>query len=287
MPTIIEMVNHTRLDCVIGAATGYARRASRRRIHHTAHRSAFGSADRPAADAQRARRPRVESEAATISAMRLARAYDEVAAGDEEAPSFRRLATRSSSTGSASARPRTRSRPRVPRRQRLRRGVGDAAPLPREPAQLDLGGLGQRPVPRRAAGDGQEPGLGRGLLRRGRSRAPAPSRASTPTSPPCATSSRATSTTIEARARRIVERMALALQASLLVRYGDPAVADAFCASRLAGDWGHAFGTLPAGHRLQPHHRAPPAAGLSLRLVSGELSRTALAPAAPARPARR
>jgi putative acyl-CoA dehydrogenase len=41
--------------------------------------------------------------------------------------------------------------------------------------------------------------------------------------------------------------MAVALQASLLVRYGDPAVADAFCASRLSGDWGNAFGTLPAG----------------------------------------
>ena len=53
--------------------------------------------------------------------------------------------------------------------------------------------------------------------------------------------------TIESRARRIVERMALALQASLLVRYGDPAVADAFCASASSGDWGNAFGTLPAG----------------------------------------
>ena len=53
--------------------------------------------------------------------------------------------------------------------------------------------------------------------------------------------------TIQARARNVVERMALALQASLLVRYGDPASADAFCASRLAGDWGNAFGTLPAG----------------------------------------
>jgi putative acyl-CoA dehydrogenase len=52
---------------------------------------------------------------------------------------------------------------------------------------------------------------------------------------------------IEARARSIVERMALALQASLLVRLGDPASADAFCASRLAGDSGLAFGTLPAG----------------------------------------
>ena len=52
---------------------------------------------------------------------------------------------------------------------------------------------------------------------------------------------------IEARARGVVERMALALQGSLLVRYGDPAVADAFCASRLAGDGGLAFGTLPPG----------------------------------------
>ena len=52
---------------------------------------------------------------------------------------------------------------------------------------------------------------------------------------------------IEFRARRLVERMALALQGSMLVRFGDPAVADAFCASRLDGDWGRAFGTLPAG----------------------------------------
>ncbi len=41
--------------------------------------------------------------------------------------------------------------------------------------------------------------------------------------------------------------MALALQGSLVVRYGDEAVADAFCASRLGGDWGGAFGTLPKG----------------------------------------
>ncbi len=65
--------------------------------------------------------------------------------------------------------------------------------------------------------------------------------------------------TIESRARRLVEKMALALQASLLVRYGDEAVADAFCASRLSGDWGQAFGTLPAGtdfSRIIERHRA-------------------------------
>jgi putative acyl-CoA dehydrogenase len=67
---------------------------------------------------------------------------------------------------------------------------------------------------------------------------------------------------IEPRARYVVERMALALQGSLLVRHGDPAVADAFCASRLAGEGGRAFGTLPAGidyaaiidrHRVKLH----------------------------------
>lgn len=69
---------------------------------------------------------------------------------------------------------------------------------------------------------------------------------------------------VEVRARRIVERLALTLQASLLVRHGHPAVADAFCASRLAGDWGAAFGTLPPGvdfasiiERATPEHRVP------------------------------
>lgn len=52
---------------------------------------------------------------------------------------------------------------------------------------------------------------------------------------------------IQYRARRIVESMALVLQGSLLVRHGNPSVADAFCASRLDSDWGVAFGTLPTG----------------------------------------
>jgi putative acyl-CoA dehydrogenase len=63
---------------------------------------------------------------------------------------------------------------------------------------------------------------------------------------------------IEYRARRIVESMAVALQASLLVRHGDPAVADAFCATRLAGDRGRALGTLPRGvdcQRIVERHR--------------------------------
>jgi putative acyl-CoA dehydrogenase len=53
-------------------------------------------------------------------------------------------------------------------------------------------------------------------------------------------------------ARRLVERIALTLQGSLLVRHGHPAVADAFCASRLNGDWGHALGTLPGTADTKP-----------------------------------
>jgi putative acyl-CoA dehydrogenase len=55
------------------------------------------------------------------------------------------------------------------------------------------------------------------------------------------------------RARRIAGLLALCLQGSLLLRYAPPGVADAFCASRLGGDWGAVLGTLPprvATHEL-------------------------------------
>src|SRR5436305_1422182 len=85
--TILEMVNHTRLDCVIGSAAGM-RWGTARAVHHAAHRKAFGKLliDQPLmcnvlADLA------LESEAATTAMMRLARAYD----GEES--SFRRLAT--------------------------------------------------------------------------------------------------------------------------------------------------------------------------------------------------
>src|ERR1039458_2716064 len=47
--------------------------------------------------------------------------------------------------------------------------------------------------------------------------------------------------------RRLVSDIALAMQAALLVQHAPPAVADAFCASRLDHDWAPTFGTLPAG----------------------------------------
>jgi putative acyl-CoA dehydrogenase len=65
---------------------------------------------------------------------------------------------------------------------------------------------------------------------------------------------------VEANARHLVERMALVLQGSLLVRHGHPRVAEAFCAGRLRGEPSFAYGTLPPGlaaaeiiERARPH----------------------------------
>ena len=207
----------------------------------------------------------IESEAATIAALRLARAYDEAIAGDEQAHAFKRIANA------------------VLKYWICKRGAVHAVE-----ALECLGGNGYveesgmprlyREAPLNSIWEGsgnvqcldvlramvREPGVARGLLRRGRRGAPAPSRASTRRAAELR-DELADLEAIESRARRVVERMALALQGSLLVRYGDEAVADAFCASRLGGDWGHAFGTLPAGHRLRAHHRAPRGVHLAVK----------------------
>ena len=79
VPTIIEMVNHTRLDCVLGSTSGM-RLGVARATHHAAHRSAFGKLliDQPLMQNVLADLC-IESEAATVTAMRLARAYDQSA----------------------------------------------------------------------------------------------------------------------------------------------------------------------------------------------------------------
>src|SRR4029077_6686886 len=92
VPTIIEMVNHTRLDCVIGSAAAM-RRAVAQATHHCAHRAAFGKllTDQPLMQNVLADLA-VESEAATGVMLRLARAHDE-GPGDETQGHFARLAT--------------------------------------------------------------------------------------------------------------------------------------------------------------------------------------------------
>ena len=89
--TIIEMVNHTRLDCVQGAASGM-RAGLAQAINHASGRATFGKTlvDWPLMQNVLADLA-IESEAATIAAMRLARAYDESIAGDEQAEAFKRI----------------------------------------------------------------------------------------------------------------------------------------------------------------------------------------------------
>ena len=244
--TIIEMVAHTRLDCVLGAAAGM-RLGVAQAVHHAGHRSAFGArlVDQPLMGNVLADLC-VESEAATVLAMRLARAFDEAATGDERAQSFRRLATPVAKYWTCKRAPAHAAEaleclggngyvedsgmPRLYREAPLNsiwEGSGSVQALDalralaRDPNGLEviLDEVGE------AAG--AEPRLD-AFVRRLRGEL-------------------SDLETIEARARRVVERLALALQASLLVRHSPPAVADAFCASRLDGGGGLAFGTLPAG----------------------------------------
>jgi putative acyl-CoA dehydrogenase len=245
VPTIIEMVNHTRLDCVLGS-TGLVRAAVAEATHHTAHRSAFGKLliDQPLMQNVLADLC-VESEAATLTAMRLARAYDE-SASDEQAMLFKRLATAVSKfwicksavwvVGEAleclggNGYVEESAMPRIYRETPLNsiwEGSGNVNALDVLRAMVRTPAAVEAFFDELALAQGAEPRLDdyvRSLQAELTDLAD-----------------------IEFRARRVVERMALALQGSILVRHGDPAVADAFCATRLAGDHGRALGTLPPG----------------------------------------
>ena len=231
--TIIEMVHHTRLDCTIASAA-LMRRAVVEAVHHARHRRAFGRAliDQPLmrnvlADLV------VESEAATLLAMRLARAFDE---GDR---TFARLAV----------------------------AAGKYWVTKRAPAQVAealecLGGNGfveesilprlYREAPLNSIWEGSGNVIALDVLRaiarepeclerllveiqlaadRRIAQFVAGIRADVP----------------EQGARLVAEKLAIALEASLVVRFSPPAIADAFCRSRLEGNWGRVYGTLPAG----------------------------------------
>jgi putative acyl-CoA dehydrogenase len=244
--TIIEMVNVTRLDCVISAATGM-RAGAAQAAHHAAHRTAFGAhlADQPLmanvlADLA------IESEAATIAAFRLAGATDRAAAGDGPEAAFRRLALAVTKYWVCKRAPAHAAEaleclggngyveesgmPRLYREAPLAsiwEGSGNVAALDA------LRALAKQPETAEAffAEVGQAAGADQRLDR-------AVARLRNELADP---------EQVQARARRLAEAMALVLQGSLLVRFGDPAVADAFTASRLGGDWGGAFGTLPSG----------------------------------------
>jgi putative acyl-CoA dehydrogenase len=243
--TIIEMVDHTRLDCVIGSSSGM-RQAVAQATHHAAHRRAFGAEliDKPLMQNVLADLV-VESEAATLSALRLAGAYDR-AASDEHEALFRRLATPVVKYWVCKRQP-----THISEALECLGGNGyvEESILPRLYREAPVNGVweGSGNVnvldvlramanePRSVDAFFDEVGLAGGANAT-LDAAAAALRADLGDVDP-----------IEGRARHVVERMALVLQGALVVRYSSPAVADAFCASRLGGRWGVALGTLPAG----------------------------------------
>jgi putative acyl-CoA dehydrogenase len=251
VPTIIEMVNLTRLDCTLGSATSM-RTGLTRAIHHAQHRKAFGEylIDQPLmrnvlADLA------VEAEAATMLAMRMAGATDNAIRGDERETLLRRIGLAAGKYWVCK-----RATPHAAEAMECLGGNGyvEESGMPRLYREAPLMGIWEgsgnvsaldtlramatRPECIEVLFDeltktaGHDPRLDThvGALR--------PQLDDT--------------ATIQYRARMIAEDISLALQGSLLVRYGHPAVAEAFLASRLGGQWGGAFGTLPTGLDLSP-----------------------------------
>jgi putative acyl-CoA dehydrogenase len=236
--TIIEMVTATRLDCVLGS-TALMRQALAQAAHHAAHRSAFGSVlrDKPLmrnvlADLA------LESEAATALAMRLAHAFD---AGERD---LCRLAVAVAKYWVCKRAPGV-----VVEALECLGGNGyvEESGLPRLYREAPLNSIWEgsgnvsaldvlRALQRETAAAEAflaEVELGRGVDRRldaALDRLP-----------------KQLAEAEEGSARRLAEELAVTLQASLLVRHAPAYVADAFCAARLDGQGGRAFGTLPAG----------------------------------------
>ena len=244
--TIIDMVAHTRLDCVLGA-TATVRQATAQALWHAAHRRAFGKTlvDQPLMRVVLADLA-VESEAATVTALRLARAFDEAARGDRGAEAFRRIATAVGKYWVCKRQPTV-----VGEALECLGGNGyvEESILPRLFRESPLNGIWEGSgnvicldVLRAMA---REPQTLEAFL--GELDTTAGLDARLDAAVERVRSELGDVVGIEARARRVVEAMALALQASLLVRHGHPAVAEAFLASRLAGVEGLALGTLPPG----------------------------------------
>ncbi len=251
VPTIIEMVNLTRLDCTLGSATSM-RTGLTRAIHHAQHRKAFGEylIDQPLmrnvlADLA------VEAEAATMVAMRMAGATDKAVRGDERESLFRRI-------GLAAA-----------KYWVCKRATGHAAE-----AMECLGGNGYveesgmprlyREAPLMGIWEGSGNVSALDTLRAMATRPEsvevlfdelAQARGADTRLDAHVDALRAQLgdlETIAFRGRKVAEDICLALQGSLLMRHGHPAVAEAFAATRLGGRWGGAYGTMPADIDVAP-----------------------------------
>ena len=256
--TIIEMVHHTRLDCAIAAA-GLMRQAFAQAIHHARHRRAFGKMliDHPLmrnvlADLA------IDSAAATLLMIRLAVSFDRRAIDPEER-AFCRIATAISKYWLCK-----RSPVHVGEALEVLGGNGyvEESILPRLYREAPLYSIWE--------GSGnvicldilralkREPEAAEALIQELRKSAGSDSRLDRyvaqlegDLTTNLKLSMNNGDSRGEGQARRLAERMALALEAGLVVRYSTPVIADAFIASRLNGDHGQAYGTLLPGVDVQ------------------------------------
>src|SRR5215204_4162516 len=240
VPAIIEMVNTTRLDCVLGSAAT-VRAALTQAIHHARHRRAFGAllVDQPLMQNVLADLA-VESEAATALAIRLAAALD---AGES---AFLRLA------GAAAKFWVCKRAPGV---------VAEAMEVLGGNGYVEESGLPRlyRQAPLNSIWEGSGNVIALDVLRAMGRSSDTLAAVSAEIEQARGSDSRFDDAVkrlhaelgdpdgLPFRARRIAGLLALCLQGSLLLRNAPDAVADTFCATRLGGDQGTVLGTLPAG----------------------------------------
>ncbi|MGV6874313.1 isovaleryl-CoA dehydrogenase [Pseudochelatococcus sp. B33] len=242
--TILEMVALTRLDCMIGSAS-QMRQAVVQALHHTRQRKAFGKllVDQPLmrnvlADLA------LESEAAIALTLRIARAIDLAAQNGHEA-ALARIATAIGKYWICKRTP-----AHVNEAQECLGGIGyvEETMMPRLYRQAPLNSIWE------GSGNVQCLDVLRALRKEPETRdalfaeLAAAKGADRHYDAEFARLPKDFDDvgTLEYRSRHIVERAALMLQASVLLRSGRDAVAVAFCRSRLAGEHGFAFGTLGA-----------------------------------------
>ena len=243
VPTIIEMVNHTRLDCMIGSAA-LMRQALAQALHHTAYRAAFGHLlkEQPLMKNVLADLA-LESEAAATFAGRVARAYDEEAENPEKRP-LRRVLTAIGQYWVCKRGPAM-----VSEALECHGGGGyvEESILPRIYREIPLSSIWE------GSGNVMCLDVLRALLREPETvpqlteelgRAKGKDARYDHHLAEAETALR-NADDLEVRARRLVEKLALLLQAGLLLRHAPGAVAEAFLTARLDGRAGHEYGTLP------------------------------------------
>ena len=241
VPVIIEMVQHTRLDCIIGSS-GLMRGAAAQAIHHAAHRSAFGKRLVEAPLMQNVLADlTVETEAAIALTLRLARTFEADASEAERA--FARVATPALKYWLCKRAPSV-----VAEAMEVLGGNGyvEESALPRLYREAPLNSIWEgagnvmcldvlRATRREPAALLAELALARGANSRLDSHVAA------------LTAALADAGSDESGARRLAGGIAVALAGALMVQHAAPAVADAYCASRLDRFGGGALGTLPQG----------------------------------------